>query len=121
MAELQDLPSVKSCLSLFNLTEDFFSACELVKDLPSGNGEDDWNNFEDLWQQVQSQTFEDVRNVIFEHASIELINSPLFEILFEIGPEVAPPKTFASATRIRKRFVRIKRTNSLQNSSLGPA
>jgi len=99
---------IKSYSSLVTLIEDFCSACELVRELPSGNGEDDWNNFEHLWQQIQSQPFEDVRNMIFEHASIELINSPLFEILFKARYEVVPPKSFASATRIRKQFVRIK-------------
>jgi hypothetical protein len=116
MGHAQDVPAIPSNLSLADLIEDFCSACELVKDLPSSNGEDEWNNFEDLWQQVQARPFGDVRNMIFEHASIELINSPLFEILFEIEHEVAPPKTFASArlgplsehSTIMMRFVRIQ-------------
>ncbi|KAL5117587.1 hypothetical protein ACEQ8H_004480 [Pleosporales sp. CAS-2024a] len=72
------------------------SASELVKDLPDQNGDDDWAMFTQAWGEVQQHSYETIRNAIFMHASIELLDSPLFEILFECGPYVRPPTTFHS-------------------------
>jgi hypothetical protein len=106
MVHFETFPASMGYPPLPELTADFCVACELVKDLPDQNGDDEWTNFNTLWQQLQrrSESYDEIRTAIYQHVSLELMESPLFEILFECDPHVDPPKTFNSALRSSSRI-----------------
>jgi hypothetical protein len=81
-----------------SLLKDFYAACEVVKDLPAQNGDEPWANFNTRWSKIKTKDWA-TSNALQRHASKQLQDSPLFEVLFQSFNQVKPPTTFARAGR----------------------
>jgi hypothetical protein len=81
-----------------SLLRDFYAACEMVKDLPAQDGDELRVNFNTLWSKIKTKDWA-TSAFLQRHASKQLQDSPLFEVLFLSFHPVKPPTTFAQAGR----------------------
>jgi hypothetical protein len=89
MTEPEALPFVKA----------FVSACEPLKDLPDQNGDEDWFCFHRTWSEIQSRGI-DMQVFMDRYVSMDLKQSPLFELLFGPPPTIRLPTTFSTAPHV---------------------
>jgi hypothetical protein len=70
--------------------EQFTSACEPLKDLPAQNGYEEWSALISMLKQIADKEIE-LQVFLVGHVSVELSQSPLFEILQSPATTAKPP------------------------------